>query len=130
MLVDQSYREWTSAFNPGSYFIGDWTQGSKMLFLGPDPETGEEGGMVSRIAENQLYEFLSIEHIGMIKKGIEDTTSEDVTSWAPAYENYTFKDKHGRTEVLVDMDAEDKYREMFQQMWPEALKKLKEICER
>ena len=85
MLDDKQYREWTKAFNPGdkpgafSYYRGDWSKGSKMLFLGPDPETGQEGGMVSRIAENKPYEYISIEHIGIVQNGIEDTTSV----WVP-----------------------------------------------
>jgi len=129
MLDDKQYREWTEAFNPGSYYKGDWSKGSKMLFLGPNPETGQEGGMVSRIAENKPYEYISIEHIGIVQNGIEDTTSEAARKWVSAFENYTFKERDGATEVLVDMDAEDEYVEMFEKMWPEGLQKLKTIAE-
>lgn len=129
MLDDKPYREWTRAFNPGSYYKGDWSQGSKMLFLGPDPETGQEGGMISRIAENRPYEYVSIEHIGIIQNGIEDITSEAARKWAPAFENYTFKEIDGATEVLVDVDVEDEHAEMFNKMWPEGLQRLKKIAE-
>lgn len=130
MLDDKPYREWTTVFMPGSYYKGDWSKGSKILFLGPDPETGKEGGMVSRIAENKPYEFVSIEHLGIVKDGIEDTTSEEATKWAPAFENYTFKEKDGATDVLVEMDVQDEHAAMFQDMWPNALQKLKELAER
>lgn len=130
MLDDEPYREWTSAFMPGSYYKGDWSKGSKILFLGPDPETGKEGGMVSRIAENRPYEFISIEHLGIVQDGKEDTTSEAARQWAPAFENYTFREKDGATEVLVDMDAEDEHETMFREMWPKALQKLKELGEK
>lgn len=129
MLDLDSYKDWTAAFNPGSYYKGDWSQGSKMLFLGPDPETGEEGGMVSRVAENREYTFMSIEHRGIIKNGIEDTTSEEARKWSPAFENYTFTEKDGGTELTIDMDVEDEYMQMFTDMWEKALVKLKEICE-
>ena len=129
MLDDKQYREWTRAFSPGSYYKGDWSKGSKMIFLGPDPETGNEGGMVSRIAENRPYEYISIEHIGIVQNGIEDTTSETARKWTPAFENYTFEDKDGATQVLVDMDADDEYEEVFNKMWPEGLKRLKAIAE-
>ncbi len=129
MLDLDSYKDWTAAFNPGSYYKGDWSQGSKMLFLGPDPETGEEGGMVSRVAENREYTFMSIEHRGIIKNGIEDTTSEEARKWSPAFENYTFTEKDGGTELTIDMDVEDEYLQMFSDMWEKALVKLKEICE-
>ena len=130
MLDDKSYREWTTAFNEGSYYKGSWEKGSKILFLGPDPESGEEGGMVSRIAENKPYEYISIEHLGIVHNGVEDTTSEEAKKWAPAFENYTFNEKDGKTEVLVDLDIDEKEAEMFSKMWPEALKKLKGIAER
>lgn len=130
MLGDNTFRKWTRPFNTGSYYKGDWSKGSRMLFLGPDPETGEEGGMVSRIAENKPYEFISIEHIGVIHNGKEDTTSEEAKKWTPAYENYTFAEKGGETEVSVDMDTVDEYEEMFNKMWPEALKELKRIAEK
>jgi activator of Hsp90 ATPase-like protein len=130
MLEDKTYREWTAAFNPGSHYKGDWNKGSKILFLGPDPKTGEEGGMVSRIAENKPYEFISIEHLGIVHNGVEDTTSEEAKKWAPAFENYTFREKDGTTEVLVDMDIDEKEAEMFNKMWPDALQKLKELAEK
>lgn len=86
--------------------------------------------MVSRIAEIRANEFVSIEHLGLVHDGIEDTESPEAKKWAPAYENYTFRDKDGGTEVLVDMDSEESMAEEFNRMWPEGLKKLKEIAER
>jgi hypothetical protein len=130
MLEDATYRLWTTPFSEGSYYKGDWSKGSKIIFLGPNPETGKEGGMVSRIAENKLYEYISIEHLGIINDGVEDTTSEEVKKWTPAFENYTFKEKNGTTEVLVEMDMNDEYKEMFEGMWPKALQKLKELAEK
>lgn len=130
MLDDAPYREWTSAFNPGSYYRGDWSEGSKILFLGPDPQTGSEGGIVSRIAENRPYEFVSIQHLGLVRDGVEDTTSEAARRWAPAYENYSFHEQDGATEVRVDLDVLDDHAAMFEAMWPPALARLKELAER
>ena len=130
MLGETTYPQWASAFNPGSYFKGSWEEGSKILFLGPNPTGDGEGGMVSRIKENRLHEFVSIEHIGMIANGVEDTTSEEVKKWTPSHENYTFVDKDGGTEVSMDMDILDEYKAMFEEMWPKALQLLKELAEK
>lgn len=131
MLDDATYRVWTEAFNAGSHYVGDWSKGSKILFLGPDPNTGKLGGMVSRIIENRLHEYISIEHLGMVNDGKEDTTSEAVKAWAGVHENYTFKEKDKKTEVLVDMtNIVDEFKEMFEGMWPKALQKLKELAEK
>lgn len=129
MLNDQTYRQWTAAFNEGSFFKGNWEKDSKMLFLGPDPETGKEGGMVSRIAENRPYEYVSIEHIGVVNDGVEDTTSDFAKKWAPAYENYTFTEENGVTTVDIEMESLEENAEMFNDMWPKGLAKLKEIVE-
>jgi hypothetical protein len=93
MLDDQPYREWTKAFNEGSYYKGSWEKGSKILFLGPDPNTGEEGGMVSRIAENKPYEFISIEHLGIVRRNMEkrelllNQLNETITQLFDVYKN-------------------------------------------
>lgn len=130
MLNSDSYKDWTSVFNPGgSYFKGSWEKGSKILFIGPDPDTGIEGGMVSRIAENIPYKFVSIEHLGILKDGIEDTTSLEAQKWAPAYENYSFQEKNGVTEVRVEVDMLEDFVNLFNDMWPKALKRLKELAE-
>lgn len=130
MLSESTYPQWTTAFNPGSYFKGSWEEGSKILFLGPNPDGSGEGGMVSRIKENRSHEFISIEYLGVISNGVEDITSEDAKKWASLFENYTFIDKDGGTEVLVDIDTLDEYKDMFSDMWPKALQLLKELSEK
>ena len=129
MFDDATYRQWTEAFSKGGYFKGDWSEGSKILFIGPG-EDGKEGGMVSRIKTNRPYEYMSIEHLGIYNDGKEDYESEEVKKWTPAFENYTFTEKDGMTEVSIDMDINDENKESFQKMWDEALKRLKEISER
>lgn len=129
MLNEDTYRVWTEIFMPGSHYVGDWNKGSKILFLAPG-ESGKMGGMVSRIKENRLHEYISIEHLGMVEEGKEDTSSEAVQAWAGARENYTFKEVNGATEVLVDVDMAEEYKQMMQDMWPKALQKLKELAEK
>lgn len=124
-MIDQdSYREWTVVFNQGSSFKGSWEKGAKILFVDPN-----DCGMVAEIAENKLHEFISIRHLGEIDHGVEDTTSEKVKAWAPAYENYTFTEKNGITTVAVELDCADAWEDMMNDMWPKALLKLKAISE-
>jgi uncharacterized protein YndB with AHSA1/START domain len=130
MLADETYREWTSAFMPGSYYQGDWSEGSKILFLGPNPGEGGEGGMVSRIHENRRHEFISIEHLGLVHDGVEDTESAAAKAWAPAFENYTFADRQGGTELTIEMDIQAEQRAKFDELWTDALSRLKSIAER
>ncbi|MBI3122932.1 MAG: SRPBCC domain-containing protein [Ignavibacteriales bacterium] len=128
MLNDATYRIWTEAFAPGCYYVGDWSEGSKILFLA-SRETGDSG-MVSRIKANRLHEYISIEHLGMVENGKEDYTSNAVKEWAGVLENYTFKDVNGITELFIEMDSNEEYSDMFNDMWPKALTKLKELSEK
>jgi hypothetical protein len=131
MLQDATYREWTASFNPNgsSWYEGDWKQGSKILFLGAG-ENGEVGGMVSRIKEARLHDFVSIEHLGVVQDGKEDTTSDTARQFAPAFENYTFIETNGVTEVRIDLDTAEEHRQMFEASWPKALQKLKQLAEK
>lgn len=127
MLDEATYQEWTAPFAAGSRYVGDWNEGSKIKFFA-DHE-GEKSGMVALIAANRPYEYISIEHLGMVEHGVEDTTSEQVQPWAGAHENYTFKEVEGGTEVVVDMDVVDEYKDTMEDTWPKALAKLKAISE-
>ena len=129
MLGEDSYRAWTDVFMPGSHYVGDWSKGSKILFLAPR-KTGGMSGMVSRIKENRPHAYISIEHIGVVHDGKEDTSSAAVKGWSGALENYTFKAIGGTTKVLVDLDGADEFKEMSQNIWPQALQKLKELAEK
>lgn len=132
MLADETYRQWTSAFHEGSYFEGSWEKGSKIRFLAVDG--GKVGGMTSRIAENIPYEYISIEHLGEVIDGQDDTTSEQAKQWAGAHEDYKFEEQNGTTKLTVEMysavDMDEDMKKMFEQMWPKALLKLKDLVER
>lgn len=140
MLDKDTYSIWCAEFNPDSrstadsFFEkdhdGDFVANEKIKFLGRD-EKGEVGGMSSRVKEVKKYEFISFEHLGYIVNGVEDTESDYIKSIMPSYENYTFiKIDENKTIVKVDVESDPKYTEMFTVMWPKALNKLKEICER
>lgn len=128
MLEDKTYRKWTTAFHEGSFYKGSWDKGSEIHFLGPDEE-GNLAGMYSKIKENRLYDFISIEHLGMIRNGVVDTTSDEVKKWTPAFENYTFTEKGNQTELKVEIQVNTNYKAMFEEMWPKALKILKDLSE-
>ena len=122
----ESYRAWTSAFTEGSYAKTDnWKEGTKVLFLDP-----KGSGMVSMVARNKPNEYMSFKHLGEVKDGVEDTTSERVKAWAGSTENYTLKEENGKTTLAIDMDITDEFKEMFEKMWPKALEKVKELSEK
>ncbi|RUT68356.1 SRPBCC domain-containing protein [Flavobacterium cupreum] len=124
-----TYEQWTALFNPTSTYEGTWDKGNKILFIGVD-EKGEKGGMVSRIVENIPNQFVSIQHYGLLKADKEITEGPEVEKWANGFENYTFEDNNKSTEVTVDLDTTEDFVDYMNHTYPNALDKLKEICEK
>lgn len=124
-----SYEYWTAAFNPTSTYEGSWEKGSKIYFVGVDAN-GKKGGMISEIEENRPADFVSIRHYGFLDGDKEITSGEQVEQWAGGHENYTYVENNGITTVTVELDTVEDYKDYFNQRYPLALGKLKEIAER
>ncbi len=124
MLGAETYPRWTKAFVEGSYYEGDWSQGSRIKFLAPPGD-----GMVAEIAEHRPNEFISIRHLGFVVNGIEDTESDAVRAWAPAYENYTLRPVEEGTRVVVDQDVTADFEQYMRDTWPKAFELLQQLCE-
>lgn len=124
-----TYEQWTALFNPTSTYEGSWDKGSKMLFLGTDEE-GQNGGMVSEIADNIPNRFISIRHYGILQANVEITEGPEVEKWANGLENYSFEENNGVTTVTVDLDTTEEFLDYMNENYPKALDRLKEICEK
>ncbi|MBN8505498.1 MAG: SRPBCC domain-containing protein [Burkholderiales bacterium] len=124
MTALESYRDWTRAFCDGSTYEGSWEPGARIRFLAPSGD-----GMVAEIAEHRPGAFISIRHLGWVVKGVDDTESDSVRAWAPAYENYRFEPVPGGTRLVVDQDMTGEYVDYMQRTWPLALARLKALCE-
>ncbi len=122
---DSSYRKWTSVFAESSHAVTDnWKEGSKVLFL-----DGKGSGMVSKVAASKPGEYMSFQHLGEIKDGVEDTTSEKIKAWSGSFENYTLEEKDGNTQLKIDMDISDEFKDFFTNTWPKALELVKKLAE-
>jgi uncharacterized protein YndB with AHSA1/START domain len=122
---DETYREWTSVFSEGSRADTDWNEGSKVLFL-----DGKGNGMVSTIARKKAPELMSFKHLGEVHDGVEDLTSAKVSEWSGALETYTLRNVNEKTEMSVEMDLADEFKDYFLETFPKALDKVKSIAER
>lgn len=124
----KTYEAWTALFNPTSTYKGSWEKGSKIVFVGID-EQGNMGGMIAKIAENIPNKSIVIKHYGILENDKEIIDGPKVENWAGASENYSFSEHNGTTSITVDVDANDEFMTYFDETWPKALNKLKEICE-
>lgn len=128
MTNPENFRDWTAAFNPHSRFEGTWQKGSEMVILGTEND-GSIAGTVSFVRENIPGKYLSIEHTGVVKNNVRLMVGPEADEWRGAIESYTFRAEGSKTRLLIDVDSDRNFVSIFNQMWPEALGRLKMICE-
>lgn len=126
MLQPETYKEWVKDSWPGSYYDGKWAKGENIRFL-----SSQGGGTLANIVEFAPYENMLAKHIAVINAdGTEDRSSETAKGWVGTLERYVFTKKDGKTSLSVQIDTTPEWESMFNEGWPGALKKLKEISER
>ncbi|GAA3593515.1 hypothetical protein GCM10022198_16720 [Klugiella xanthotipulae] len=136
MLADASYREWTAAFNPGSYYTGSWNGGDTIRFLGPNDD-GTVGGLLGLVTESRRGEYVSVRYLGLVERSEDDTTSEHAQAWAGATETYRFAERDGVTTLTVELNTETlpqtpeltHVMAMMADVWPPALATLTALVE-
>lgn len=121
---DDTYRKWTSAFHEGSYALSSWKEGARVHFIGPSGD-----GMYSEIAKLTPNEHMAFRHLGTMKGGKEQPSSEESEKWEGAMETYTLlRDGHS-TILHVSLDSADDFVDYFSTTFPKALELLKSIAE-
>lgn len=122
---EDTYPKWTVVFCEGSYAVSDWKQGSKIQFLSPG-----NNGMTSIITGKIPNEFMSFQHMGTIRNGVEDFDSEETKKWAGAMENYYLKTVDEQTELTIEIDVTDEFRNFFETTFPKATDIIKQLSEK
>ncbi len=125
LLEDETYRQWTSGFCEGSYAETDWSEGGSARFLDKDGN-----GMMSQITVHRPNDYLEIKHLSFIMKDPEAMEGVDEEEWSGALEIYRVEEHEGTTTLVVESDIDDKCKEMFEETWPKALQKVKELSEK
>ncbi len=123
---DRTYREWTSAFSPDpQYAMPDGlVEGGRVHFL-----DGKGQGMYSRIAKLEPSRKLTFEHLGTIKDGRERPEDEEMRKWKGAKESYVIDPNGDGCELKVEVDVADEHAGSFEDMFPKALAKVKQLAE-
>ncbi len=119
------YQTWTSVFAETSTVITDnWKEGSKILFV---DHSGN--GMVSKVLSNKANDTMTFQHLGMIKDGIEDTSSDEMKAWSGATESYHVEEQYGTTTLSASLDSNEQMKDFFSSTFPQALEKVKGLAE-
>ncbi len=124
MWGQEGYGKWTSVFCIGSIYKGELQQGGKIQFLGPDGS-----GMYSNIVYYKPHTHLFFQHIGEMKNFEEMPVDEKAETWTGSFENYTYTEKDGGTQVVAEVDLSPQHVEMFDSIFPKGLQILKQNVE-
>ncbi|GAB3920557.1 SRPBCC family protein [Mucilaginibacter myungsuensis] len=122
MLDRETYKEWTGAAWPGSDYEGTWKKDTEIRFGGPDGS-----GMLAKVTEFELYDTITLQHNAVLDKG--GVVAMDLNA-TPGIEQYVFAENNGVTELTINLRIDEEWAEMFENDWPIALAKLKEVAER
>ena len=127
MLAPDTYREWVAVSWPNSGYEGKWEKGATIRFVGDS----DSGGTVADIVELRKPEYIKALHVAVATPGGgEDRDSDVAKGWIGTTEEYFFAEKNGKTELTVVINTHPDWVAMFEDGWPAALEKLKEISER
>lgn len=120
----QSYTQWTAPFCEGSHYSGEMKQGNRIQFLSP-----ENDGMYSDVIIFKPNENVMFRHIGEVKNGKELPLDEKTEQWTGAYENYILNEKNGVTQLTAEIDLTPEHIKYFEESFPKAMQKIKELAE-
>ena len=119
LWTDATYRKWTAVFSEESHAISDWNEGSTIQFIGPG-NNGMYGIIQKKIPNTQMV----FKHLGELKNGVQDPKE-----WGNALESYFLNGLDGGTELNVELDTTDNFKEYFTNTFPKALEMVKQITE-
>ena len=114
-----SYRQWTSAFCEGSFYVGTLEEDSKVQFLDPD-----NNGMFSKVVKNIPAKEMVFLHLGEIYSGIE--TPMD---WGDATESYLLEETEYSTKLTLEINTSKEFKSFFEEKDPLAIQNVKNLSE-
>lgn len=116
---DFSYRQWTSAFTEGSFYMGTWEQDSIVKFFDPN-----NNGMYSRVLKNDPNKEMTFLHLGEIYDGVE--VPQD---WGDATESYILEETEDGTKLTAKINTSEEFKSFFEDKFPNALQNVKNLAE-
>ena len=119
LFTQDSYKQWASAMNEGTYFEGNWEVGSIMKFLDP-----QNNGMYNLVTENIRFKVLGMKHLGWILKG-----ELSPQNWEDSTLNYILEPSENGTLLKGTVNSLDEFVEFFNSKYPQNFEHIKRLAE-
>lgn len=120
---DETFRQWASIIDPGTYMVGDLKEGNEVQFI----SSSSEYGVTSLVEKLTPNEFLLLRHQADTQgSGKQEREKE----WTGGAESYSLAEKDGVTTLTVAFDVPPELEEYFKDNYPKALELVKVLAER
>jgi uncharacterized protein YndB with AHSA1/START domain len=127
VLTDNTLsRQWYNEFSEGTYAIGEWKEGGKMIWA-DKTNSGMVGTIVTVTADKGRK--LDIEFTGEYANGQEVYDSEMAMAVKGGHEVYQLEESKGITTLSISVDMGDEYFESMSKAWESALQVIRKLAE-
>lgn len=119
---DETFRAWAGLIDPGTYMVGELKAGSEVAFM-----SAKNGyGVTSLVEELVANEYLLLRHAADTQNtGREERNNE----WTDGAESYKLTEQGGVTTLTVAFNVPPNLEDYFNENYPKALAKVKELSE-
>lgn len=119
---DSTFRQWASIIDPGTYMVGDLKEGNEIQFI-----SAENGyGVTSLVAEINEPKYLLLKHTSDTQKNGEEDREKE---WTGGEESYSLSESDNCTTLTVEFDVPTEMEQYFNENFPKALAKIKQLSE-
>lgn len=119
----ETFTQWASVIDPQSYMKGDLIEGQQVEFI-----SAQGGyGVTSLVAKVQAPEYLLLKHQADTQ---DEGAHEREQEWTGGEESYSLNEVDGVTALTVTFGVPPTQEAYFEDIYPKALQKLKELAEK
>lgn len=122
MWDDQTFRDWASIIDEGTYIEGVMAEGKKIQFI----SSINGYGVTSLIERLILNEYISFKHSADTKDDGQQIREKE---WTGGQESYSLSEKEGITTLMVKTDVPQDQEKTFNTRLPKALQRIKTLAE-
>jgi hypothetical protein len=119
---DETFQDWASIIDPGTYKIGELKQGNELQFI----SSNNGYGVTSLIEKLITNELLQLRHSADTQNSGKNKRTNE---WTGAKETYSLVEENGVTTLRVAFDVPPEQEAYFKLTFPKALQRVKELAE-
>lgn len=120
---DETFRDWASIIDPGTYMAGDLKEGNEVQFI-----SSENGyGVTSLVEKLTPNEFVLFRHMADTQDSGKQEREKD---WTGGTESHSLVEEGGVTTLTVAFEVPTELEEIFIIRFPKALERVKILSER